>query len=218
MLSLDKNKFDFQLYDKVDELGYIGKIIHPDMKDLIFIKSMPHEKFEKYNLSYMHLASPTTKTVEQGINIFDDLLKKLDNSDEGKKDSHKKIMADLIKSIYFIEIDEKTIGKLRNRDKTSIHYLYHELGHYMHSDEIYLEKSEDRENVILSGRVLKQETDADEFALSIFDEDYYNTIRAQQMQMCKIMEKDNDPIFLLDAFESKLRAEHLAEIIIMKRK
>ena len=47
MLNLDKNKFSYVFFDNMDEFGFVGKIIHPDMKNIIFVRPKSIPNFEE---------------------------------------------------------------------------------------------------------------------------------------------------------------------------
>lgn len=206
MLNLDKNKFSIHFVEGED--NYEGRVDHPDLGTrAIFIRSIDMDLFEKYDIFYMNIECPTDKT---GDSMIADMLKELPDC-KSQIEKYKEKIKGLVSGVYVINVDKKTCNLLRNNDKYATAFLYHEIGHFMHSDETY--PTENRESMIYAGKVSQKELDADDFAFDVWGEKYYDAMKMIQKRFLEAAQPEADMVFLLDATELKLRIKHLVNRI-----
>lgn len=214
MLNLNKDKFEI----KIEESPfYNGEITHKDDSTIhIFIKKMSHPEYENYNLPFLAFQHLTEDNISS---YLDNLLDGVPEELKKQFDENKEFISKFFLAFPIIFIDEKSFLKLKKHDRFTMCILYHELGHYMHSDESYDDKNEERESILETGRVSKKELDADEFAYSVFGLDFYDAL-VDSMNRCINVTKNipTDVTYLVPAIELRKRVDHLVEIIENERK
>lgn len=214
MLNLNKNNF---VLDLKGSLFFSAEITHKDDETIhLFIKKISHPEFEKYDLPFLAFQHLTEENIGGYLdNLFEGAPEELKNEFENNKDFISKFFL----SFPIIFIDNKSFSKLQKNDLFVKCILYHELGHYMHSDDIYEDKNEERESILTTGRVSKKELDADEFAYSVFGTDFYDAL-VDSLNKCLEASKQvpDDVTFLVPAIELRKRIDRLIEIIQKDRK
>ena len=212
MLNIDKTKFDIKIFEEEID-GFVGVITNPTMDTIIYLKPM-HCKFEKYGIIYMEVNYNNDET---SLSNYEVLIENCPDELKEQCIKQKDGLVAMIKRVAFISADCVSIEKLKKKDKYVISFIYHELGHFVNSDKSYSETQNDRQKAILEGRILERELDADDYAYSVMGEVFYDALREQELNFSKAAQYENDQVFMMDFFESHLRAERIAQVIISER-
>ena len=192
--------------------GYDGTIKHKDDDKVnLFLLIGRDEMSEQFNLPYMafqHLdRNKATELVDNTIEKTPENLKPLVIQMREQLIDYK-----LKNPVIFVDHD--SLEKLKNNDKYAKCVLLHELGHFVHSDETYHETQQERTNAVLEGRVIQSETDADDYAFSAFEDDYYDAMVSRKELCVERMKETNDERFFGIVHELDLRIERLADKLL----
>lgn len=209
MLNLNKNNFEIVLKQFS---GFDGEITHKDDKSFhIFLTSIDKPEYEKYDIPFLAIQHPTDKNVSD---FFKSICKDESPDIIAQLENHKKVICDYLVKYPIIYIDRKSLIKLEKHNKLIKCLLYHELGHYMYSDQEYDDTNENRESILLSGRISKKELDADSFAYSVCGLDYYDALVYNMNKCFDAISKEAESYkYLVPATELKLRVDSLVEKI-----
>ena len=203
-------------YEIVIEEGAEGKIGFITKEQLPWPIGLFREKhyYEESNISWMQYRLKTQEQVEQK---YQELLNMCPAEQKTDFTKNKLKVLIAIKAIGDIYADTKTAERIKKGDKLARAILFHEIGHYENFGKVYSEDFKDRPKAISEGRVIQQETDADDFAFEICGEDFYDAMQRDLRNANDAYSKcqSDDLIFLI--MELKLRVTHLVELIKKKR-
>jgi len=205
-----------QGYEIVIEEGVDGKFGFLNKKNLPWPIGLFKEKhyYEESNIAWMQYR---LKTQEQVEHKYQELLEMCpaEQKTEFTKNKLKVLIA--IKVLGDIYVDTKTAERIKKGDELARAILFHEIGHYENFGKEYSEGFEDRPKAISEGRVIQQETDADDFAFEVCGEDFYDAMQRDLKNAIKAYNNipSDDLTFLI--MELKLRVNHLTKLIRKKR-
>ena len=199
---------DFEIVFK-EEAGFFGMITNRSANYSLALKRVSHQ-FEKYGICFMQIQYCDKNKADSNYKaLLDNCPDELKEKFESKKDFFMSVFNDCA----IIEIDSKSADELLKGNKYIKCLLFHEIGHFIHSGDSYNEDQKDRNNAIMENRVIQRELDADEFAFSLFGEDYYDALKMQNKIIVDYLENEMDPSLIPIAYELKMRVKHIIKLI-----